>query len=146
MANTFKTSRVQKRGQVTIPIEIRQRMGLEEGDLVAFIETPQGVLLSPQALMPTQPMSQDESLSEEAQHAKGVGLSDLFTFADRLANGRLSGNQPKVTTKEGKSVAEQTAGIFARPDREPIDFKVARREFIEETVRRITSKLAQEDE
>jgi AbrB family looped-hinge helix DNA binding protein len=145
MANSPKVSRVQKRGQVTIPIEIRQRIGLEEGDLVAFVETPQGVLLTPQAVVPAQTVNREESSSGDAQPAKGVGLSDLFTFAERLANGTLNENQPTMTVNEGRRIVELTAGIFARPDREPIDFKAARQEFIEATVRRITSKMAQED-
>jgi AbrB family looped-hinge helix DNA binding protein len=114
MADSPKVSRVQKRGQVTIPIEIRQKMGLEEGDLVAFVETPQGVLLSPQAVVPTQTSNQAESFRGEAKWAN--------------------------------SIAEQTAGIFARPGQGPIDFKAARREFMEESVRRTKSKISQEDE
>lgn len=42
--------RVQEEGQVTLPTEVRERFGLKEGDLVAVVETPDGVLLSPQAL------------------------------------------------------------------------------------------------
>ncbi len=37
--------RVQAKGQVTIPARIRRRLNLQPGDLVLFIETPEGVLL-----------------------------------------------------------------------------------------------------
>lgn len=52
---SLKLSRIQKKRQVTIPVEIRQRLGLVEGDLVAFIETDAGILLAPQTVVPTLP-------------------------------------------------------------------------------------------
>ena len=47
MAQEVKLAVVQKRGQVTIPIELRRKLGIEEGGVVAFIETEDGVLISP---------------------------------------------------------------------------------------------------
>lgn len=40
--------RVQGNGQVTLPAEVRKRLGLKEGDLVVLQETAGGVLLTPQ--------------------------------------------------------------------------------------------------
>jgi len=40
---------VQEKGQVTIPAEIRRKLGVKKGDLVAFIETEGGVLISPRS-------------------------------------------------------------------------------------------------
>lgn len=51
MPASLKISRVQKKGQVTIPLEIRQKLGLAEGDLVAFVETEHGIMLSPQLII-----------------------------------------------------------------------------------------------
>lgn len=45
---TRKYSRIQEKGQVTVPAEIRRKLGLEKGDLVSFEEGPEGVLLVPQ--------------------------------------------------------------------------------------------------
>jgi AbrB family looped-hinge helix DNA binding protein len=39
--------RVQEKGKVTIPLEIRRRLRLKKGDLVTFVETEQGYLLLP---------------------------------------------------------------------------------------------------
>lgn len=58
MLSSIKVSRVQKKGQVTIPVEIRQKLGLVEGDLVAFVETPAGIVLSPQTIVPTELIQQ----------------------------------------------------------------------------------------
>ncbi len=39
-------ARVQKNGRVTIPAPVRRRLGIEAGDLVAFQETEDGILIS----------------------------------------------------------------------------------------------------
>jgi AbrB family looped-hinge helix DNA binding protein len=41
------TTRVGKRGQVTIPIAIRRRLGLEEGDQVAVVRQGEQIVLQP---------------------------------------------------------------------------------------------------
>jgi AbrB family looped-hinge helix DNA binding protein len=41
-----KIVRVQERGQVTLPADLRRRLGLKKGDFVAFVETEGGYLLS----------------------------------------------------------------------------------------------------
>jgi AbrB family looped-hinge helix DNA binding protein len=41
------TAKVGKRGQVTIPIAIRRRLGLEEGDRVAVVPQGEQILLQP---------------------------------------------------------------------------------------------------
>jgi AbrB family looped-hinge helix DNA binding protein len=51
MAAPLKLSRVQRKGQVTIPLELRQRLGIEEGDFVAFVETETGILITPQKVV-----------------------------------------------------------------------------------------------
>lgn len=48
MAARLQVSRVQKKGQVTIPAELRARLGIKEGDLVVFTEAEGGVLVTPQ--------------------------------------------------------------------------------------------------
>jgi len=39
--------RVQEKGQVTLPAEMRKRLGLKKGDLVAVTTTDGGVLIKP---------------------------------------------------------------------------------------------------
>ena len=43
-----KYSRVQEKGQVTVPADIRRKLGLEKGDLVSFEGGVEGILLVPQ--------------------------------------------------------------------------------------------------
>jgi antitoxin PrlF len=49
--NDRKLVRVQEKGQVTIPTEIRKKLGLKQGDLVAVMETPEGVFITPQQVV-----------------------------------------------------------------------------------------------
>lgn len=48
MAAERRLVRVQEKGQITLPAEVRRRLGLKKGDLVVVVETPEGVLLTPQ--------------------------------------------------------------------------------------------------
>jgi AbrB family looped-hinge helix DNA binding protein len=47
MAEAVELATVQKRGQVTLPIEMCRTLGIEEGGIVAMIETEGGILISP---------------------------------------------------------------------------------------------------
>lgn len=40
-------SKITSKGQTTIPAEIRERLGLQTGDRIAFIEMEQGFLIMP---------------------------------------------------------------------------------------------------
>ena len=69
-----KLSVVQEKGQVTIPAEIRKKWGLKKGDLVAFVETEQGVMISPQEVIATQALDQiGPGHGEEAAHQRIEG-------------------------------------------------------------------------
>ncbi len=69
-----KLSRVQSKGQVTIPTEIRKKLGLKKGDLVAFVETEDGVLLSPREVVVTKALEQIGAALKE----KGITLDQLM--------------------------------------------------------------------
>lgn len=134
MAVELKVSRLQKRGQVTIPIEIRQSLGLKEGDLVAFFETDDGVLISPQEIVPSNQLSQ---LLDE----KGVGLDELFSFVDRIKQNPSVDQDSTLATDSARSIVERTAGVFYQRKRErPDDFQRLREAFIEETAKSVRAE------
>jgi AbrB family looped-hinge helix DNA binding protein len=66
--------KVQEKGQVTIPLEIRQKWGLKKGDLVTFVETEQGVIIKPAEIVAS------EALDEigRALREKGLSLEELI--------------------------------------------------------------------
>ena len=43
--------RIQEKGQVTIPTTIRKKLNLRKGDMVTFVETKEGVLIKPAAVI-----------------------------------------------------------------------------------------------
>lgn len=69
-----KLSIVQEKGQITIPAEIRQRWGLKKGDLVAFVETEQGVMISPQEVVAMNALDQ----IGRALRERGITLEELI--------------------------------------------------------------------
>lgn len=129
-----KVSRLQKRGQVTIPTEIRQKLGLEEGDLVAFIETPAGVVISPQEVIPAAMPEQMEAYFRQ----RGMAPDELLVFAARLED---RDREDVVAPLPETSVVQRSAGIFARRDRQKaVDFKAVRKQFIEETAANVQTE------
>ena len=67
-------ARVQEKGQVTIPFEIRRRLGLKKGDLVAFVETDKGILIQPAEVIASAALE----MIGESLKAKGVTLDELI--------------------------------------------------------------------
>jgi len=66
--------RVQEKGQVTLPRAVREKLKLKKGDLVTFVETPEGIVIKPAAIVV------NEALDEigAALKAKGIKLEDLL--------------------------------------------------------------------
>lgn len=60
--------RVQEKGQVTIPQELRKKLNLKKGDLVTFVETSSGILILPVELVVSQ------TLDRMGNELKGRGL------------------------------------------------------------------------
>ena len=74
MSEAVRLAVVQKRGQITIPVDLRRKMGIEEGGIIAFIETEQGILLSPRKALALDALDRIGAALEE----QGVALEDLI--------------------------------------------------------------------
>jgi antitoxin PrlF len=74
--NDRKLVRIQEKGQVTIPTEIRKKLGLKRGDLVAVMETPDGVFITPQQVVATKALDSIGNIFKE----QGVSLDDLIAL------------------------------------------------------------------
>ena len=48
---TSTAVRVQEKGQVTLPRAVRKKLNLKKGDLVTFVETPEGIVIKPAAVV-----------------------------------------------------------------------------------------------
>ena len=91
----LKLSVVQEKGQVTIPSEIRKKLGLKKGDLVAFVETEQGVLISPQEVIAAESLDQIGQILRE----KGLTIEELIE-SGREIRGKLVEEQYRLKTEE----------------------------------------------
>jgi AbrB family looped-hinge helix DNA binding protein len=93
--NDRKLVRVQVKGQVTIPAAIRKKLGLKRGDLVAVVETTDGVFITPQQVLAT------KALESIGDILKGQGLS--------LKKLIVSGRQVR------SDLLQETSGITQTP-------------------------------
>jgi antitoxin PrlF len=71
--NDRKFVRMQEKGQVTIPTEIRKKLGLKRGDLVAVMETPDGVFITPQQVVATKAFDRIGDILKE----QGLSVDEL---------------------------------------------------------------------
>jgi len=69
-----KLSVVQEKGQVTIPTEIRKKLGLKKGDYVAFVETEHGVMIAPREVVAMEALEKIGEILRE----NGITLEDLM--------------------------------------------------------------------
>ena len=70
----MKLSAVQGKGQVTIPAAIRRKWRLKKGDLVAFVETKEGVIISPREVVAMEAMDKIGEILKQ----NGVTLEELM--------------------------------------------------------------------
>lgn len=78
-------SKVQQNGQVTIPIGIRKKWGLEPGDKVVFVETEVGVMIVP---YPERVATEALNRIGDALKDKGIKLEEMIEDG-REIRGRL---------------------------------------------------------
>ncbi len=83
-------SRVSSKGQITIPAELREDLGLREGTLVVFERRPEGAMLR-------------KGITGEHPVDKLYGLLKLHTSVDVLL-GEMRGPRPRVTRKRGRKL------------------------------------------
>jgi AbrB family looped-hinge helix DNA binding protein len=69
-----KLVRIQEKGQVTIPTEIRKKLGLKRGDLVAVMETPESIFITPQQVMATKALDSIGNILKE----QGLSLEEVI--------------------------------------------------------------------
>ncbi len=74
MAAERALTRIQEKGQVTLPAELRRRLGLKNGDLGEVTQTVDGILITPQQLIATRALAElGEALKEQ-----GLSLEDMI--------------------------------------------------------------------
>ena|SRR3989344_1118677 len=79
-----KLVRVQEKGQVTLPADVREKLGLKKGDLVAVMETEGGIFISPQQAVANQALDKIGEVLRE----KGLSLEALIE-SGRMERGNI---------------------------------------------------------
>lgn len=74
MVTQRKLVRVQEKGQITLPADLRKRLGIKKGDLVAVEESPEGVLITSQEVIATKALDEIGAILRE----KGISLDELI--------------------------------------------------------------------
>lgn len=69
-----KLVRIQEKGQVTLPMEVRENLGLKKGDLMAVTQIGGGIFISPQQVIATNALNKIGDVLKE----KGLSLDDLI--------------------------------------------------------------------
>jgi antitoxin PrlF len=80
MAAARNLVRVQEKGQVTLPADIRKRLDLKKGDLVAVVETPEGVLITPQQVVATKALAEIGNVLKK----QGLTLEDMIESGSEI--------------------------------------------------------------
>jgi AbrB family looped-hinge helix DNA binding protein len=80
--------RIQEKGQVTLPADVRRSLNLKKGDLVAVETTENGVLITPQEIVATRALD----MIGQALRDQGVSLDELME-SGREIRGELVAKQ-----------------------------------------------------
>lgn len=75
-----KTIQIRKKGTLTLPMELRRRYQLEEGDPVTLIDLDEGIFLSPKTSVLPKLVAQIETLRQKHD----VSLAELIEGVHRL--------------------------------------------------------------
>src|SRR3989344_9551751 len=92
-------ARVKQKGQVTIPANIREELGLREGDYVEVTTEGSRVVLTPQQIAPRHPEI-DTALAEGLADIKAGRVSPAFTTAEEIAAWQKTAEYRKFIGKE----------------------------------------------
>ena len=77
----MEIAKVTSKGQITIPVSIRRRLGINEGDKLLFIDRPEGVIM----VNPNMFQSEDGDLLNAESYA-GANVPDLSVKPDALSS------------------------------------------------------------
>jgi AbrB family looped-hinge helix DNA binding protein len=113
--NDRKFVRMQEKGQVTIPQEIRKKLGLKQGDLVAVMETPEGVFITPQQVLAAKAFDRigdilkEQGLSVDELIASGREIrTDLLNRTGTPADSQRSGRECCPLTQRSGAGRDET--------------------------------------
>lgn len=103
-----KLVRIQERGQVTLPVAVRRKLGLQKGDLVFIEETAAGILLTPKGAAVDAPASRIAGVLQE----KGLTLDDFLQASDATSTRLLKEALGLPADASAEAVSEHAKADF----------------------------------
>lgn len=93
----LKRTRVGEKGQITLPIEVRRKLGVKKGDTVDFTETDGGYLLTSKTAIDLQALDEIgailrekgitlEEMSESGRAIRGELIKELYGLEEPLSD------------------------------------------------------------
>ena len=105
----MEMAKVTSKGQITIPVSIRRRLKISEGDRLLFIDRPEGVVMVNPDMLPggkaaetgqdARPLPHNAVASSEAQNAAGAGRPDATPAQPTQPTTPAQPNQPAQQTQ-----------------------------------------------
>ena len=102
----MEMAKVTSKGQITIPVSIRKRLGINEGDKLLFIDSPNGVIMvNPDTLSTGQepdihPVSEKPVMLPETTSRTGTAQrSDSISYTKSTPAARGSDHTGKAETR-----------------------------------------------
>ena len=109
----MEMAKVTSKGQITIPVSIRKRLGINEGDKLLFIDSPEGVVMvNPDALSTGQIVDAQRNLEKPAAPVKQM-LSDESVLAKSVED--ASNKVAEATSPVSPPAAAPAANAEQRP-------------------------------
>ncbi len=91
--------RVQEKGQVTIPTDIRKKLGLKKGDLVAVTSSEDGILITPQEVIAMRALDRIGEMLRE----KGITLEEMIESGRQVRTKIIEEQYGIPADKQGES-------------------------------------------
>ena len=127
----MEMAKVTSKGQITIPISIRRRLGINEGDKILFINRPEGVMMvnpdtfqgdiaeyTAQAVTPPQAASAASTASTVPANAATVAAAEAAVAASAVPDPVKEAPAPKkVSAAVSANVAASVAAAAPPPER-----------------------------
>ena len=99
MAKEDKPGGLEQRAQLTIPIKLRRKLGIQEGGVVAFLETENGILISPQEVLAMDALDRVGKALKE----RGVSLEELIESGRDIRGKMVEGDCGRKTREENQA-------------------------------------------
>ena len=103
--STLEMAKVTSKGQITIPVSIRRKLNINEGDKILFIDSPGGVVMVNPDMLPVGRGAEEPEMPAESQGFPGA----LPSGASKQGDGAASAAPPEDDAAAPAELRKKTA-------------------------------------